>query len=846
MKKLVKKYAVAAVMAVLWIVLGIVQTKVSENVPMQVLNFLTFAQGGLYGGILGAVGGFLGKVVFAACISALVTALIQKRNPFSGLLETIAQAFTGGKSAIGTLLKGAGLGLLVYAVFNITQSWENSSVGVVSAGALVLAAGRKSGWLWKKLGPGMLAGLVPGFLVGVALSAIGFAWCGPIGLVFLIAGWILGRGSRQEAAASLLLAVFFLASQPSAEAKGKGWVLVGKDVKASATSLREVKESWPHKDVIDITNIKTTDYGFTFDVVTTHDESETREGSYVCSFDPFADSYQPGERYEGSHRWKKINNGSPKIRVVGIIDTNNGEPDEHFLGPSIEMEGFAYAHMTFPPKEKVNGDVLVVQYKATIFDKESVIFTYTFKWNGKGGDAAKTEKPKADTAKEDEDEIIDEDIEDDSLELEDQEWLDLLLGADGEHAPDILTILIAIASAGGGAAGAGLGGILGGSLPDGGPGGQGGPTPEEQEWARWQREADDRRKRYVVNNSDGTKTYVDPATGERHTLYPKQFDPETGETVGWENENDSPYTADSLDEWLAWRERNSEHFAHNAEEAKRNLEDQRAANRARNEADRARGSSEAADAHKAVKKQIEDDLSYETRLRDIAMKYGLPDTDKESLTKGLLKERHKALEEGAEAMHDAAFWNDAANGAEFVEQTSDTLINVLGETSPAARKVKNAYTGAKTALKRGAERTAKGEGLAGVAKGIAHGAVEGGIGILQNEGKTGIGGEVAKSVLNDLMEGKSTSEILENAGNAAIDRWGYDRVGDIVGKYGDKALEGSKQFGPLAQELGVHKPFTKAVKLHGPDPERYTTHMSLKERSAMLEADDFDDFPENE
>ncbi|MBR0030112.1 MAG: MFS transporter [Bacteroidales bacterium] len=845
MKKLVKKYAVAAILAVLWIVLGIVQTKVSENLPMQVLNFLTFAQGGLYGGILGAVGGFLGKVVFAACISALVTAIIQKRNPLSSLADgfkTLIPAFQGGKPAIASLLKGAGLGLLVYAIFNLTQSWENSMVGVVSAGALVLAAGRKSGWLWKKLGPGMLAGLVPGFLVGVALSAIGFAWCGPIGLVFLIAGWILGRGSRKEAAASILLAVFFLAAQPSADAKGKGWVLVGKDVKASTTSIHHVDDRLYDSWVTDVTNIQTTDYGFSFDVVTVHtkkahNEVDTRPGTYTCSFDPFADSYQPGERYDGNHRWKREGNFEPKMRVVGIIDTNSGEQDEHFLGPSIEMKGFAYADFTFPPKEKVNGDILVVQFKATIYEEENIIFTYTFQWNGKGGGAAKADKVKEDKPKKV------EDIEDDDLELEEQEWLNILLGADGEHTSDIVTILIALAGAGGGAAGAGLGGLLGGSLPEGGPDG---PTPEEQEWARWQKEADDRRKRYVVNNSDGTKTYVDPATGERHTLYPKQFDPETGEAVGWENENDSAYTTESLDEWLAWRERNSGTFAQDAAEARQSVEDQRAANRARNEADRARGSSEAADAHKAVKKQIEDDLSYETRLRDIAMKYGLPDTDKESLTKGLLKERHKALEEGAEAMHDAAFWNDAANGAEFVEQTSDTLINVLGETSPAARKIKNAYTGAKTALKRGAERTAKGEGLAGVAKGIAHGAVEGGIGILQNEGKTGIGGEVAKSVLNDLMEGKSTTEILENAGNAAIDRWGYDRVGDIVGKYGDKALEGSKQFGPLAQELGVHKPLTKAVKLHGPDLERYTTHMSLKERSAMLAADDFDDFPENE
>ena len=61
------------------------------------------------------------------------------------------------------------------------------------------------------------------------------------------------------------------------------------------------------------------------------------------------------------------------------------------------------------------------------------------------------------------------------------------------------------------------------------------------------------------------------------------------------------------------------------------------------------------------------------------------------------------------------------------------------------------------------------------------------------------------------MDGKSTSEILDNATNAAVTRWGYDKVGNVVGKYGDKALEGSKQYGPLAQELGVHNPLAKAI-----------------------------------
>ena len=58
-----------AILAVVWIGLGILQNKVERNLPLSILNFLTFAQGGLYGGVLGALGGILGKIVVAAFVN---------------------------------------------------------------------------------------------------------------------------------------------------------------------------------------------------------------------------------------------------------------------------------------------------------------------------------------------------------------------------------------------------------------------------------------------------------------------------------------------------------------------------------------------------------------------------------------------------------------------------------------------------------------------------------------------------------------------------------------------------------------------------------------------------------
>ena len=48
MKKTGRQLLISAVLAVVWVVLGIVQTRVSENMPLRVLNFLTFAQGGIF------------------------------------------------------------------------------------------------------------------------------------------------------------------------------------------------------------------------------------------------------------------------------------------------------------------------------------------------------------------------------------------------------------------------------------------------------------------------------------------------------------------------------------------------------------------------------------------------------------------------------------------------------------------------------------------------------------------------------------------------------------------------------------------------------------------------------
>ena len=100
------------ILTVVWIALGILQIKIKDNLPMKVLNFLTYAQGGLYGGIFGAIGGILGKVVVAAFVNALIVPLFMGKKPFAamegGWKELLQNIGFQSKSALAPLLKGFG------------------------------------------------------------------------------------------------------------------------------------------------------------------------------------------------------------------------------------------------------------------------------------------------------------------------------------------------------------------------------------------------------------------------------------------------------------------------------------------------------------------------------------------------------------------------------------------------------------------------------------------------------------------------------------------------------------------------------------------------------------------
>ena len=233
-----KKLLPTIVLTVVWTVFSLMST-FGVNIPVfRTLYTLTYANGGMFGGLLGAVGGIFGKAVFAGVVNTLVLAVFEKKNPFAGsgkaLTGVVGDAARSGVSAVSPFLLGAGAGLLLYWLFNITASPVNCAVAVVSAVGALSALGKKGGLLTslifsvlKRASRGktpsqvtvnrVLAGFSAGFVIGLPLTFVRIGWVLLLVGVLLTAAGIalptaLKNGARKAAAAlALLLAVGLVA-----------------------------------------------------------------------------------------------------------------------------------------------------------------------------------------------------------------------------------------------------------------------------------------------------------------------------------------------------------------------------------------------------------------------------------------------------------------------------------------------------------------------------------------------------------------------------------------------------------------------------------------------------------
>lgn len=201
------------VISIIWIVIGYFSSP-PRVLPgwAQVVSFLTFSEGGLFGGVIGAVGGIVGKVVMAVFINSLILPLFEKKPPFVGMAGGLKGMFTTFKTdaarGVAPLLSGVGVALLLYGFMNFSENGLNSMIGVVSAVMLVQSIGNQGGFLFGllfsiagSLTKGkvprymtitrLLTGMTLGFTLALGLIPLGFPWCLLGGIVFLTIGILL-------------------------------------------------------------------------------------------------------------------------------------------------------------------------------------------------------------------------------------------------------------------------------------------------------------------------------------------------------------------------------------------------------------------------------------------------------------------------------------------------------------------------------------------------------------------------------------------------------------------------------------------------------------------------------
>ncbi|MFW5649139.1 MAG: zinc ribbon domain-containing protein [Candidatus Alkaliphilus sp. MAG34] len=186
-----------------WLVLTLLPA-LGVSVP-PLLNFLTFAKGGLIGGIMGFIGGILGKGLIVSLVAGAVN---------GNWLPKVGQKIKGSAqkpyipNALGLTLVGVGTALILYNFMSGNNSPQNSMVGI--AAALTAYRSQMQGGFLHKLADSLSAGLsktvlsssaragklvtglTAGFALSVPLSLLRVPWiCYLLGLLACVAGVIL-------------------------------------------------------------------------------------------------------------------------------------------------------------------------------------------------------------------------------------------------------------------------------------------------------------------------------------------------------------------------------------------------------------------------------------------------------------------------------------------------------------------------------------------------------------------------------------------------------------------------------------------------------------------------------
>lgn len=211
-----KRLIPALVLAVLWIVLIFLPRAGTDAVPVKILSWLTFAQGGLNGGLISQIGGVVGKGLLAGFITSLI---IDKST--LGQMKAGISAVTGGlkgeKFTRASWLLGTALALILYNIMVGSTSIQNSMAAIACLGLSLRGLAGGGGFVqqfftsifYKKSvhstsSNRFMAGWGAGFALALVFSVLPGGFNGYIlGGIFLMAAVIvkLTDRNREEVAA---------------------------------------------------------------------------------------------------------------------------------------------------------------------------------------------------------------------------------------------------------------------------------------------------------------------------------------------------------------------------------------------------------------------------------------------------------------------------------------------------------------------------------------------------------------------------------------------------------------------------------------------------------------------
>ena len=827
-----------------WIILGILHTRYGESQWLAWANFFTFAQGGLFGGTVGAVGGIVGKILIATLLNAMIMPLfIKGSRPFARFGRGFGGFFNSfafdSLRALSSFLMGISIALIIYSLFNITQRWQESMVGVTAAILLIRSIGQRGGLIFSFLfsitksftkgkSPSyigisrFLSGMVLGMTLAVGLNVFGLKWCvafaaGALVLAFLFV-WF---GKRQRAVLTAVSVAFLLmvpvyADSPTPQSQEELKAASKKHAAELAPYLEEVNRAAQEarEKGGDAAEARLAEAQKRYAEAVARYARQDAQGQQVPQ--EMQDLINRASDYEGINKKvealekqyeqaaargdeREMDRIANEIAKIYMGQANDAMDLYRMAQEMQNQQGTQVNPATNDDDddwEDTNDSHWVPDPTSDGYDDDTPGSDPNPFGKGPAGDDLdwKPQSPDGGFVG-----ALTDMVDDKGLDS----WADEDSRVDDEDETTALEGIgasVAVGLGAGAAAGAGgaAGGAGGGGIPDLPEGGDWEATEPEERDDEDESESEDDEETEGGNGDDGNEPEKEEKEPEEPEQSEEPAEQEEEEVDDYDYEKER---ADREREQAEINKRYEDEFRKDADKFKTTSDQERIEKEVAKDMEKWEEEQHVQEIIQSVKDDAEEmgiptkdadgnDRSIDDILDDMKDKY-VKDTLRENW-----KEWQATQQEAAKEELDASL---ALADAELIDNVSEGTVNVLAEYVPGGDKVKDFHTFTKATAVGGMEGYLK-DGWTGAAKGTAAGAVEGAIGVGQNhlsdltKGATGneavdklaadvlnIQMEGAKVIIHDAARGKDVEEIYNDLQEATVKKTGDVLVGRILG-----------------------------------------------------------------